>query len=186
MVGAASILCLQMVLFKEGENQNHRAQTAIGDTVLTRTVERHSDVCEVVLDKGQFSWTVHLKHPTIPALKAYHDKVKRHLKNDSIRMDAFNKTHDKAVHMLSSEYKRTYTFNYFNTCSRHPKGTRIDDLCFTHKRDTFWKMNQKLSKSVYTTTRIQSKFNPTTSLKKVSSSFSTMKKMLHVLLSQRN
>lgn len=181
MVAAASVLCLSMVLFKEGENQNDRALTAIGDTVLTRTVERRQDVCEVILDKGQFSWTVHLKHPTLPALRTYKTKTIKHIGKDDIRMDAFNRAEKKAKQMLSSNYKPTHKFNYFNSHTKHCRGTRIDDLCFSHKKEahlfakeeTKWHANTQsldrtkpLSKKSLLITFVKSVTNTASMLKK--------------------
>ena len=139
MAIAASVLCLTMTLFKEAESEKRVGMIAVGDTVITRVIEdKRPDVCSVILDDKQFSWTINLKSPTLPALMDYQDETLSEIGSDERRVNSYRKAEGLARKMLRSGYKRSYRFYHFSRCDSRPywsrgKVTKIGHHCFERR-----------------------------------------------------
>lgn len=53
-----SLLCLALVVFQESRGEPEAGQIAVAKVVMNRADMRKLPVCEVLTEKGQFSWNV--------------------------------------------------------------------------------------------------------------------------------
>ncbi len=60
----SSVLCMAMAIFYEAQGEPLRGKQAVAEVVNNRSIAWGMSTCEVVFQKGQFSWTSHTKQPT--------------------------------------------------------------------------------------------------------------------------
>lgn len=59
----SSVLCMAMAIFYEAQGEPLRGKQAVAEVVNNRSIAWGMSTCEVVFQKGQFSWTKHTKQP---------------------------------------------------------------------------------------------------------------------------
>ena len=58
VVTASALLCLTMNVYHESRGEPESGQMAVAYVTLNRAVSQNRDVCSVVYEKSQFSWTM--------------------------------------------------------------------------------------------------------------------------------
>lgn len=61
MIGSA-LLCLSLNVYHESRGEPEMGQIAVAQVTLNRAADNPKNVCEVVFQPGQFSWTVGAKN----------------------------------------------------------------------------------------------------------------------------
>lgn len=134
------ILCMSLAMFKESEGEGTRGMVAVGDTIITRSIETNRDVCSIVLEPSQFSWTLEIKELSIPSLVDYQADTLISIGLDERRLNAYREACRLARLMNGVGYKRSYSFNHFYRCGHKPYWakkswpTKIGNHCFLIER----------------------------------------------------
>lgn len=134
MVSPMIVLCLSLTIYEEARNQPIQTQLYVGEVVLNRTEKRDyldGDVCKVVLEKHQFSWT------TTKKLKTKQDLVK-HYKNIQKDMqpkdrEALHRAVNLSVRLLVSGTTSNFEYFYDGREPYHARGKtkhKVGDLYF--------------------------------------------------------
>ena len=134
MVSPMIVLCLSLTMYEEARNQPIQTQLYVGEVVLNRAEKREyldGDICKVVLEKKQFSWTS-VKH-----LKTKQDLVK-HYKNIQKDMQpkdrkALLKAIDLSVRLLVSGTTSNFEYFYDGRVPHYARGKakhKVGDLYF--------------------------------------------------------
>ena len=134
MVSPMIVLCLSLTMYEEARNQPIQTQLYVGEVVLNRAEKREyldGDICKVVLEKKQFSWT------TVKHLKTEQDLVK-HYKNIQKDMqpkdrEALLKAVSLSVRLLISGTTSNFEYFYDGRVPYHARGKakrKVGDLYF--------------------------------------------------------
>ena len=134
MVSPMIVLCLSLTMYEEARNQPIQTQLYVGEVVLNRTEKREyldGDICKVVLEKKQFSWT------TVKHLKTEQDLVK-HYKNIQKDMqpkdrEAMLKAVGLSVRLLVSGTTSNFEYFYDGRVPHYARGKakhKVGDLYF--------------------------------------------------------
>ena len=134
MVSPMIVLCLSLTMYEEARNQPIQTQLYVGEVVLNRAEKREyldGDICKVVLEKKQFSWT------TVKHLKTEQDLVK-HYKNIQKDMqpkdrEALLKAVRLSVRLLVSGTTSNFEYFYDGRVPHHARGKakhKVGDLYF--------------------------------------------------------
>lgn len=134
MVSPMIVLCLSLTMYEEARNQPIQTQLYVGEVVLNRAEKREyldGDICKVVLEKKQFSWTS-VKH-----LKTKQDLVK-HYKNIQKDMqpkdrEAMLKAVGLSVRLLVSGTTSNFEYFYDGRVPHYARGKakhKVGDLYF--------------------------------------------------------
>lgn len=134
MVSPMIVLCLSLTMYEEARNQPIQTQLYVGEVVLNRAEKREyldGDICKVVLEKKQFSWTS-VKH-----LKTKQDLVK-HYKNIQKDMqpkdrEALLKAVGLSVRLLVSGTTSNFEYFYDGRVPHYARGKakhKVGDLYF--------------------------------------------------------
>lgn len=134
MVSPMIVLCLSLTMYEEARNQPIQTQLYVGEVVLNRAEKREyldGDICKVVLEKKQFSWTS-VKH-----LKTKQDLVK-HYKNIQKDMQpkdrkALLKAVGLSVRLLVSGTTSNFEYFYDGRAPHYARGKakhKVGDLYF--------------------------------------------------------
>lgn len=134
MVSPMIVLCLSLTMYEEARNQPIQTQLYVGEVVLNRAEKREyldGDICKVVLEKKQFSWTS-IKH-----LKTKQDLVK-HYKNIQKDMqpkdrEALLKAVGLSVRLLVSGTTSNFEYFYDGRVPHYARGKakhKVGDLYF--------------------------------------------------------
>ena len=134
MVSPMIVLCLSLTMYEEARNQPIQTQLYVGEVVLNRAEKREyldGDICKVVLEKKQFSWT------TVKHLKTKQDLVK-HYKNIQKDMqpkdrEAMLKAVGLSVRLLVSGTTSNFEYFYDGRVPHYAKGKakhKVGDLYF--------------------------------------------------------
>ena len=134
MVSPMIVLCLSLTMYEEARNQPIQTQLYVGEVVLNRAEKREyldGDICKVVLEKKQFSWT------TVKHLKTKQDLVK-HYKNIQKDMqpkdrEAMLKAVSLSVRLLVSGTTSNFEYFYDGRVPHYAKGKakhKVGDLYF--------------------------------------------------------
>lgn len=134
MVSPMIVLCLSLTMYEEARNQPIQTQLYVGEVVLNRAEKREyldGDICKVVLEKKQFSWTS-VKH-----LKTKQDLVK-HYKNIQKDMqpkdrEALLKAVSLSVRLLVSGTTSNFEYFYDGRVPHYARGKakhKVGDLYF--------------------------------------------------------
>ncbi len=121
-------------MYEEARNQPIQTQLYVGEVVLNRAEKREyldGDICKVVLEKKQFSWT------TVKHLKTEQDLVK-HYKNIQKDMqpkdrEALLKAVDLSVRLLVSGTTSNFEYFYDGRVPHYARGKakhKVGDLYF--------------------------------------------------------
>ena len=134
MVSPMIVLCLSLTMYEEARNQPIQTQLYVGEVVLNRAEKREhldGDICKVVLEKKQFSWT------TVKHLKTEQDLVK-HYKNIQKDMqpkdrEAMLKAVGLSVRLLVSGTTSNFEYFYDGRVPHYARGKakhKVGDLYF--------------------------------------------------------
>ena len=134
MVSPMIVLCLSLTMYEEARNQPIQTQLYVGEVVLNRAEKREyldGDICKVVLEKKQFSWT------TVKHLKTKQDLVK-HYKNIQKDMqpkdrEALLKAVGLSVRLLVSGTTSNFEYFYDGRVPHYARGKakhKVGDLYF--------------------------------------------------------
>ena len=134
MVSPMIVLCLSLTMYEEARNQPIQTQLYVGEVILNRAEKREyldGDICKVVLEKKQFSWT------TVKHLKTKQDLVK-HYKNIQKDMqpkdrEALLKAVGLSVRLLVSGTTSNFEYFYDGRVPHYARGKakhKVGDLYF--------------------------------------------------------
>ena len=89
--------CLALSVYFESRNQSDIGQQYVAHVVVNRS--ENNDMCSVVFEKNQFSWTNNIKHSGEPAVMIKSaikkiDEPKQWIKSIEVAKEVMNRKHD--------------------------------------------------------------------------------------------
>ena len=114
-----TLTCLALNIYKEGRGDTIRGQQAIALVTLNRAREQKTDICEVVFQPSQFSWTITDIHHGV--LKA-NAKPDRNSKDWIISM--------KVAKQSFTLYDFTNGATFFHATYMNPKPSWVGSMNF--------------------------------------------------------
>lgn len=116
-------LALTLNIYSEARGESQVGKQLIADTVITRTLNDKypDDICEVILQPKQFSWTSRLKTKDLNGLIKHNKKIFKSRKFNDKERRAYYQSAKVAFLSMRSGYKPRYRYIHFYSGKDKPK-----------------------------------------------------------------